>query len=96
MNTYYVYILASARNGTLYIGITSDLATRIWQHKNKVNKGFTSKYNVCMLVYCELFNDVNEAIKREKRLKEWPRKWKLNLIESVNPEWKDLYETFNN
>ena len=91
MKKYYVYILASRRNGTLYIGITSDLVRRIWEHRNKSNLGFTSIYNVNQLVYFEEFDDVGFAIHREKRLKKWPRKWKLKLIESVNPEWKDLY-----
>ena len=89
--SYYVYILASRRNGTLYIGITSDLARRIWQHKKKLVKGFTEKYDVDKLVYFEEYNDVGIAIQREKRLKEWKRKWKLTLIEKDNPDWKDLY-----
>ena len=89
--SYYVYILASRRNGTLYIGITSDLTRRIWQHKKKLVKGFTEKYDVDKLVYFEEYNDVDIAIQREKRLKEWKRKWKLDLIEKDNPDWKDLY-----
>ena len=91
MKKYYVYILASRRNGTLYIGITSDLVRRIWEHRNKSNLGFTSIYNVNQLVYFEEFDDVGFAIHREKRLKKWPRKSKLKPIKSVNPEWKDLY-----
>jgi putative endonuclease len=88
---YYVYILASRRNGTLYIGITSDLVKRVWEHKDKTIKGFTAKYNVNKLVYYEEHNDVNDAIQREKMLKEWNRKWKLELIEKDNPYWNDLY-----
>ena len=88
---YYVYILASKRNGTLYIGVTSDLVKRIWQHKEKLADGFTKKYGVDRLVYFEQFRDPENAIKREKRLKKYRRKWKLELIKRKNPEWKDLY-----
>lgn len=91
MKVYYVYLLASKRNGTLYIGVTSDLIRRVWQHKNKALAGFTKRYDLNKLVYYESFANVNLAIRREKRLKEWQRNWKLNLIESINPEWKDLY-----
>jgi putative endonuclease len=89
---YYVYILASKRNGTLYIGITSDLIKRVWEHKNKVVEGFTQKYNVDKLVYYEQYQDAENAIRREKRLKKYSRKWKLDLIEKFNPNWKDLYD----
>ena len=89
---YYVYILASKRNGTLYVGVTSDILKRVWQHKNKVFKGFTDKYNVNKLVYIDTFCDINEAIKREKQIKKWNRKWKTDLIEKDNPDWFDLYE----
>ncbi|MEF9426040.1 MAG: GIY-YIG nuclease family protein [Candidatus Mariimomonas ferrooxydans] len=89
---YYVYILASKRNGTLYIGITSDLIKRVWEHKNKVVEGFTQKYNVDKLVYYEQYQDAENAIRREKRLKKYNRKWKLDLIEKFNPNWKDLYD----
>ena len=89
---YYVYILASRKNGTLYIGITSNLVKRIWEHKEKVVKGFSSKYDVNKLVYYKIFDDPENAIKREKRLKEYKRQWKIDLIEKDNPEWKDLYE----
>ena len=89
--SYYVYILASQRNGTLYIGITSYLSRRIWEHKKKLVKGFTEKYDIDKLVYFEEHNDVHIAIQREKRLKEWKRKWKLDLIEKDNPDWKDLH-----
>ena len=92
MNRYfYTYILASKRNGTLYVGITSNLIRRIYEHKNDLTDGFTKKYSVHDLVYFEQHLDVNIAIRREKRLKEWPRKWKLALIEVDNPEWRDLY-----
>jgi putative endonuclease len=90
---YYTYILASQRNGTLYIGITSDLIKRVWQHKEKFADGFTKKYNVNRLVYFEQFRDPESAIRREKRLKKYTRQWKINIIEKENPEWKDLYET---
>jgi putative endonuclease len=89
---YYVYILASRKNGTLYIGITSSLVKRVWEHKEKLVKSFTSKYNIDRLVYYEIFDDPENAIKREKRLKEYKRQWKIDLIEKNNPEWKDLYE----
>lgn len=87
-----VYILASQRNGTLYIGVTSDLLKRIWQHKNKVVEGFSNRYSVDKLVYYELHTTAESAITREKRLKVWKRNWKKDLIESFNPEWEDLYE----
>ncbi len=89
---YFIYILASGRNGTLYIGVTSNLVGRIWEHKNKMYKGFTSKYNIDKLVYYEIFNNINEAIDREKKLKSWKRKWKIELIEKNNSIWEDLYE----
>jgi putative endonuclease len=89
---YFVYVLASQRNGTLYTGITGDLVNRIWQHRAKVREGFTSTYNVTMLVYYEWFDDPGVAIRREKRIKRWKRKWKLELIEGVNPLWRDLYD----
>lgn len=88
-----VYILASKKNGTLYIGVTSDLVKRIWQHKNDMVEGFTSRYRVHHLVWYEQHESMESAIEREKRLKEWKRAWKLRLIESSNPEWKDLYPT---
>ena len=88
-----VYILASRRNGTLYIGVTSDLVQRVWQHRNNVVDGFTKRYGVHMLVWFELHEDMVSAITREKRLKKWNRAWKLRLIEEMNPEWKDLYES---
>jgi len=89
---YFVYILASKRNGTLYIGVTNNLNKRVWQHKSGLVDGFTKKYSVGMLVYYERFGNIDSAIVREKRLKKWNRKWKLELIEKFNPEWKDLFE----
>ena len=87
----YVYILFSKRNGTLYIGVTSDLVKRVYQHKNKLADGFTKKYNVDKLGYYEVFEDITKAIEREKKLKNSPRKKKLDLIEINNPDWNDLY-----
>lgn len=86
-----IYILASKRNGTLYVGVTSNLKNRILQHKTKVIKGFTEKYNVTILVYYELHENAESAITRERDIKRWYRKWKLELIEKSNPNWKDLY-----
>ena len=87
-----VYILASKRNGTLYIGVTSDLVRRVWQHKNDLQPGFTEKYRVHSLVYYEMHDEMATAILREKQLKKWNRQWKLRLIEEKNPDWLDLYE----
>jgi putative endonuclease len=89
---FYVYLLASKRNGTLYIGITSDLVQRIWEHKNKVVEGFSKRYDVDKLVYYEIHEDAEAAIVREKQLKKWRRAWKLRLIEEKNPGWQDLYD----
>jgi putative endonuclease len=89
--TYYVYILASKRNGTLYIGVTNNLARRVIEHKDKIIKGFTSKYGVDKLVYYETFQYINNAIQRETTIKTWKRKWKLELIETDNKYWKDLF-----
>ncbi len=88
----FVYIMASARNGTLYTGVTANLSARIWNHKNGTTEGFTRKYGVHTLVYIEQHDDINSAIKREKAIKAWKRKWKLRLIEKHNPDWRDLYE----
>jgi putative endonuclease len=88
-----VYILASRRNGTLYIGVTSDLIKRVYEHKNGLADGFTKKYNVHHLVYFELHEEMLAAITREKQIKKWNRRWKLRLIGEHNPEWKDLYES---
>jgi len=90
-NQYYIYILASKRNGTLYIGVTSDLTKRVYEHKNNLIDGFTKKYNVHQLVYYESTNDIESSIRREKQLKKWKRSWKIELIEKDNIEWKDLY-----
>ena len=87
-----VYILASKRNGTLDIGVTSNLIKRIWEHKNNLVKGFTERYDVHHLVWYELHDNMESAILREKMLKEWKRKWKMELIESSNPNWNDLYD----
>lgn len=91
MKSYFVYILASKRNGTLYIGVTNDLIKRVWQHKNNLVDGFTKKYHVHLLVHFEETSNVESAIAREKQLKNWQRPWKINLITETNPEWKDLY-----
>ena len=88
-----VYILANKRNGTLYVGVTSDLIKRIWQHKNNVVKGFTERYGIHQLVWYELHETMESAIRKEKMLKNWKRVWKLELIEKSNPNWQDLYET---
>lgn len=91
MKYYYVYILASKRNGTLYIGVTNNLIKRVYQHKNNLIKGFTKKYQIHKLVYFEQYANIKDAILREKRLKKWEREWKLRLIEENNPKWIDLY-----
>jgi len=90
--TYYVYIMASKRNGTFYVGITNNLERRIYAHKNDLLEGFTQKYKVHSLVYYEHTDCIASAIQREKQLKKWNRKWKRMLIEKHNPEWKDLYD----
>lgn len=86
------YILASSKHGTLYVGVTSDLAARVYQHKTKMVAGFTADYDVTKLVWFEIHQDMESAIKREKQLKKWKRDWKIRLIEELNPEWVDLYE----
>lgn len=91
MDSYFVYILASKRNGTLYTGSTTDLIKRVWQHKNKFTPCFTEKYNVTILVYYEVHQQYVEAARREKRFKNWRRQWKIDLIEKTNPDWNDLY-----
>jgi len=85
-------MLASKKNGVLYIGVTNDIERRVFEHKNKLVKGFTSRYNVDQLMYFEKFTNIKEAIKREKRLKKWNRQWKIDLIEKDNSEWHDLSE----
>ena len=88
----YVYILASGRNGTLYIGVTSNLTKRLDEHKSHAIKGFTEKYNVTQLVWHEQHAEIRDAIAREKQIKNWRREWKIKLIDDINPEWKDLAE----
>ena len=90
MKDYYVYILARRRNGTLYIGVTNDLVKRVYEHKNDLVEGFTKKYQVHNMVYYEQTPDIQTAIAREKQLKKWSRRWKIELIEKLNPNWKDL------
>ena len=91
MNSYWVYILCSKRNGALYVGVTNNLVRRVYEHKQKLIDGFTKKYDINKLIYTEEFNDVHAAIYREKCIKKWNRSWKLKLIEQYNPEWEDLY-----
>ncbi len=86
-----IYILASKRNGTLYVGVTSHLIKRVWEHKNNLIEGFTKRYKIHTLVYYELYATMEQAIAREKTLKNWKRSWKIQLIESINPNWNDLY-----
>ncbi len=92
MKSYYVYIMASQRYGTLYVGITNDLVRRVHEHRTDAVEGFTKKYHVHRLVYHEQTDDILSALAREKQLKKWERKWKVELIEAENPEWEDLYE----
>jgi putative endonuclease len=91
--TYFVYLLASRRHGTLYLGVTSNLLKRVWERKNKVAPGFTTTYGVDQLVWYEAHSNVTAAITREKQLKKWRRDWKIALIEEQNPDWRDLCET---
>ncbi len=88
----YVYVMTNKKFGTLYIGVTSDLIKRIWEHKEKNTEGFTKKYNLNRLVYYEIHENIESAIYREKQMKEWNRNWKLRQIIDFNPEWKDLYD----
>ena len=88
-----VYILASGKNKTLYVGVTSDLVKRVWEHKNDMSEGFTKRYGIHQLVCYELHQTMESAIQREKRVKGWKRAWKIKLIEKSNPEWRDLYQT---
>ena len=90
--SFYVYMLASRKNGTLYIGVTRDLVHRVFEHKSKFVAGFTTKYGVDQLVWYEVYDDPTSAIAREKELKKWRRAWKIRLIEEMNPAWKDLYD----
>ncbi|MES2984333.1 MAG: GIY-YIG nuclease family protein [Pseudomonadota bacterium] len=88
---YFVYILATGRNGTFYVGVTNDLLRRIWEHRNGLAEGFTKKYDVHRLVYYELHTDIEHAIRREKSIKRWSRVMKMEAIERMNPDWEDLY-----
>ena len=92
---YYIYMLVSRRNGTLYVGVTNDLPRRVWEHKAGIAEGFTKKHDVHLLVWYETYNDINEAIVREKQLKGWNRDWKIRLIEKHNSGWNDLSEKLN-
>jgi putative endonuclease len=89
---YYVYLMASRRNGTLYLGVTNDLVRRVYQHRNKLLPGFTARYDVDKLVWYEIYDDPTNAITREKDIKKWRRAWKIRLIEEMNPEWRDLWD----
>lgn len=92
MNQYYVYFTTNKNNNVIYVGVTGNLLQRIYQHKNKIFAGFTKKYNVDKLVYYEIYNNIEDAIRREKQLKNWHREWKMRLIEEHNPEFNDLYD----
>jgi putative endonuclease len=94
--TYYVYILASRRDGAIYVGVTNDLVRRVYEHRTKAVPGFTSKYDITRLVWFEIYDDPISAISREKELKKWKRAWKIQLIEVQNPGWEDLYESICN
>ena len=89
----WVYIVTNQRNGTLYVGVTSDIARRAWEHREGVAEGFTKQYGLKRLVYIERHDEIADAIRREKRMKSWPRAWKINLIRESNPGWEDLYQT---
>jgi len=93
---YYVYILASRKDGAIYVGITNDIVRRIYEHRTKAAPGFTSKYNITRLVWLEIYEDPISAISRERELKKWKRAWKVQLIEAQNPQWEDLYESICN
>jgi len=93
--SYFVYILASRKHGTLYVGVTNDVAKRVAEHREGKASSFTRKYNVHRLVYSESHDQVEDAIRREKAMKNWQRAWKVRLIESANPEWQDLWQTLN-
>ena len=96
MKVYYVYIITNKKHGTLYIGVTNNLKRRIYEHKIGFRKGFSKKYGLTKLVWFEVFNDINSAILKEKRMKKWKRQYKINVIEQFNPEWNDLYlELYN-
>jgi putative endonuclease len=90
---YFVYIIASRKDGAIYIGVSNDIVRRIFEHRNKVVPGFASKYNITRLVWFEMYDDAISAISREKQLKKWKRSWKIQLIEAENPQWNDLYDS---
>jgi putative endonuclease len=92
---FFVYILANKRNGTLYIGMTDDLVRRVWQHRNDIIRGFTQRYDVKLLVWCERHESRESAFARERQMKKWNRAWKLELIEKGNPDWRDLWDELN-
>lgn len=92
---YFVYILAAGKNSTFYVGVTNNLARRIWEHKNDVADGFTKKHGIHRLVYYEAHDDIQEALRREKSMKRWSRSMKISAIERMNPEWEDLYWDIN-
>ncbi len=95
MNGGYVYIMSNKRDGTLYVGVTSNLSRRIWVHRESIIAGFTERYGLKRLVYYESYEDIRNALQREKSLKHWPREWKLALIQQMNPDWEDLYQHLN-
>jgi putative endonuclease len=95
MRNFYVYMLVNKKGGIFYTGITSNLPKRIYEHKNELADGFTKKYNIKILVYYEVYDDFDNAVRREKRLKRWNRDWKIKAVEEMNPEWKDLYYGLN-
>ena len=91
----YIYIMSNKRDGTLYIGVTSNLSRRIWEHREKIVEGLTARYGLDHLVHYESFDDIRDALQREKNMKHWPRAWKLALIHEMNPDWEDLYKWLN-
>lgn len=93
--SYYIYILANGRNGTLYVGVTNDLVRRVYEHKTGATEGFTQRYGIDRLVWYDETPDISAAIQREKTMKRWPRAYKLNVIEKFNPQWRDLYDDLN-
>ena len=95
MTGVWIYIMSNKMFGTLYVGVTNDIARRAWEHRTGTGAAFTARYRLTRLVYIERHDDIRVAIQREKRLKHWPRVWKLNLIETTNPEWDDLFQTLN-
>lgn len=93
--SFYVYLLANRRQGTFYVGVTNSLARRVYEHREKIGSDFTRRYGVDQLVYYEVYEAPDDAIRREKRLKRWPRAWKIKTVEAFNPDWRDLYEDLN-